>query len=243
MSKDGKSILDAVKFLDAFYSDVGLLFANLENLLSERGFRSIPEAGNRAAYSFGVSNHLGYNQSWTLKNIQRLYLTEEEINSKSQKIEKSILMSMALYPSNVFEFPTLTCGVLKWRELSTTTMIQNRWITKEICTLITPKNSWRIQDEKPEGSPDWLHSFSPMANIKDMAEFTAFFVDFVRIENSAVLERIVDVVAEIYSGNYNVSLNDSLIVKDIPDSLIKSWRKPIEVLDEGDEKSEVEDLL
>ena len=81
-----------------------------------------------------------------------------------------------------------------------------------------------------------------MANIREMAEFTAYFVDFVRIENSAILASIVDVVTEIYSGNYSVSLDDNLIVNNIPERLMKSWRKPREIFDEKNEKSEEEDL-
>lgn len=231
MNKNGKSIIEAIKFLDEFYNDVGLMFSNFENLLSEKGISCHPDAGNRTTYHYDVSNHIGRSKKWTLKNIQRLYLRDEEIkyeknDLKGQNINKAILCSLALYPSSAFDIPVFVCGVLKWDGLFTQKEIYNNWPTKEICELVKTKNIWRLKRLPEKGAQVPIYSFSPLDKFRNISDFSLFFVDVVKIENSAVLQQVVDALVELFNEGDEIVLNKDLIVDEIPEGLLKTWQQP-----------------
>jgi len=228
MSKKGNSIIEAIKYLDAFYKDVGLMFSNFENLLSGKGFISHPKAGNKAAFDpYGVSNHLGMSNKWTLKNIQRMYLKEDEIVSKDKSINKTILSSLVLYPSSEFIMPVLFCGIIKWNGSYSQDEIYDIWSEKEVCKLVNYSSDWRLKDGTNKERNSLVYKFIHLDKKIDIDEFSLFFVDLVKIENAMYLQEIVDTLADMYDGSDDINLDPKLTVDEIPDKLIENWNKPI----------------
>jgi hypothetical protein len=227
MAEKGKSIIEVIKYLDSFYNDVGLMFGNLESLLSKKGFMSHPTAGNRVAFSYGVSGHIGNSQRWALKNIQRMYLKEEEIDSESKSLNKVIFCSLALYPSSAFEMPVLVCGVMTWDGYYSKDGVYNLWSSKEICDLIIPKNNWRLKDKYDPKGKRLIFEFVSADALSKVEKFSLFFVDAVKIENANYLQEIVDAIVDLYNDSEEILLNPDLIVDSIPEELVKTWTKPI----------------
>jgi len=226
MSKKGESIIEAINYLDSFYDDLGLLFSNLENLLSGKGYLSIPNAGNTAAFYHNVSNHIGYSRKWTLKNIQRLYLKKDYIESKSQDIDSALICSSSLYKTSIFNFPVLTCGIINWNEKYSVDGIYDKWDCNAICNVVCDKSIWRFKNELKK--EDLIYHLIPSEKLSDIKDLSFFFIDLVKIENSAVLETIVTALVEVYSGNDDISIEDDLIIKKIPQKLLDTWDRPIE---------------
>ena len=233
MTDKGKSIMNAIKYLDGFYSDLGLMFNNFENLLSEKGFFSIPLAGNKATYYYDVSNHIGYSKKWTLKNIQRLYLKEDEAdaNKDEKNINKAILCSLALYPSSAFEIPVLMCGVLSWDGTYSQNEIYYMWKCKEICELVYPKNNWRLKNKQEVTVKRFIYRFMPLDKLGNIEDFSLFFVDVVKVESSKVLQDIVDALGNLYDDSKEIDLRPDLIVESIPEKLMETWSLPVKPLD------------
>ena len=233
VSNKGKSIMDAIRYLDDFYSDLGLMINNFENLLSEKGFVSIPNAGNRATYYYDVSNHVGRSKKWTLKNIQRLYLKEDETESdkNNKNINKAILCSLVLYPSSAFEIPVLICGVLSWDGNYSQNEIYNLWPSREICELVYPKNNWRLKNKQEVMKKKQIYKFVPLDKLRNISDFSLVFVDLVKIESSKVLQKIVDALIELYNGSDEVSIESDLVVDSIPEKLLENWSQPIRAKD------------
>jgi len=224
MSKKGESIIEAINYLDSFYNDLGLLVSNLENLLSEKGFISIPRAGNTVAYYHNLSNHIGYSRKWTLKNIQRLYLEESHI--ESQDIDSTLLCSASMYKTSLFNFPVVTFGVLNWNDKYSADDIFEWWDCNAICNIVCDKSIWRFKDDPKK--EDLIFHLIPSEELKNIKDFSFFFIELVKIENSAVLETIVIALLEVYNGNYDISIDDDLIIKKIPQKLFDTWNRPIE---------------
>ena len=68
-----------------------------------------------------------------------------------------------------------------------------------------------------------------MRNIKD---YTTFFVDMVKVESSKVLQEIVDALENLYDGSDEIILIRDLVVESIPEKLMETWTKPIVVKEE-----------
>ncbi len=229
MSKKGNSIIEAIKYLDAFYNDVGLMFSNFENLLSAKGFLNHPNAGNRATYfPYGVSNHIGTSNKWTLKNIQRMYLKEAEIEPKNSLINRTMLCSLALYPSSLFNIPVYMCGILKWNKDYSLEEIYNKWPVKEICELVNHKSDWRLKDGTNKERNSLVYKFIHLDKNINIDEYSLFFVDLVKIENAKYLQEIVDTLAEMYDGSDDINLDPNLVMEEIPGKLMENWNKPIQ---------------
>jgi len=230
MSKKGNSIIEAIKYLDAFYNDVGLMFSNFENLLSGKGFISHPKAGNRAAFDpYGVSNHLGMSNKWTLKNIQRMYLKEDEIESKDKSINKAILCSLVLYPSSEFNMPVFFCGIIKWNGSYSQDEIYNyKWSAKEVCKLVNITSDWRLKVGTDKERNSLVYNFIHLDKKINIDEYSLFFVDLVKIENAKNLQEIVDTLAEMYDGSDDINLDPNLTMDEIPEKLLENWNKPIQ---------------
>ena len=113
--------------------------------MAEKGFISIPNAGNKATFEYALTNNIGYSKRWTMKCIQRLYLKEEETEENVNSINKAILSNIALYPTNAFEMPIFMCGVVSWDGNYSQNEIYNLWPTKEFAELVKLKNSWRLK--------------------------------------------------------------------------------------------------
>jgi hypothetical protein len=225
MSKKGESVIKAIRYLDSFYEDLGLLFNNLENLLSEKGFSNLPKSGNYAAYFHNVSNNIHLSRKWTLKNIQRLYLEENLLETK--EINSGLTCSASLYKTSQFNFPVLTCGVLTWNNKYTHEEIYDKWSCNEICDVVCDKSIWRFRDEyKKDGI---IYHLYPEKELRNLKSFSFFFIDLTEIENSAVLEEIVNAMINLYHGNYDVSISNDLIIDKIPQKLIETWTQPVSV--------------
>jgi len=223
MSKKGESIIKAIRYLDSFYEDLGLMFGNLEKLLSEKGFISIPNAGNTAAYIYNTSSHIGYSWKWTLKNIQRLYLEESLI--KSHDIDSALICNASFYKTSLFNFPVLTCGILKWNDKYSTDSIYNRWDCNSICNIVCDNSIWRFKEEHKK--EDLIYHLIPSEEFKNYKSLSVFFLDLIRIENSEVLQAIVNALIDAYHENYDISLDEELVVNRIPPKLLDNWSRPI----------------
>jgi len=226
MSEKGETIIEAIKYLDAFYKDVGLMFSNFEKLLSKKGFLSHPNAGNQAAFDpYNVSNHISLSNKWTLKNIQRMYLKEDEIESKDKTINKAILCSLVLFPSSEFNIPVFFSGVIKWNGSYSQDEIYTLWKEKEVCKLVNDNNGWRLKDGNHHAGDRPIHKFIHVSKNLDIEEYSLFFVDLVKIENAKNLQEIVDTLAEMYDGSDDINLDPNLTVDEIPDKLTANWAK------------------
>jgi len=94
------------------------------------------------------------------------------------------LCSLVLYPSSAYEMPVLVCGVLKWDGDYNKDEVYNNWPTKEICDLVIPKNIWRLakKSELEENKP--ILRFVPSVKIKQIAEYSVFILDLIKVESS-----------------------------------------------------------
>ena len=232
MSDKGKSIMEAIQYLDSFYNDLGLLFRNFESLLGEKGFISIPDAGNRVTYAYSVSNHIGYSKRWTLKCIQRLYLKEEETEENVNTINKAILCNLVLYPSSSFEIPVFVCGVVSWDGNYSQNEIYNLWPTKEFSELVKQKNNWRLKNKQEVDGKSLIFKLMPLEKLSNIEDYTLFFVDMVKVESSKVLQEIVDALENLYDGSDDIVLSRDLVVESIPEKLMETWNQPIRSKDE-----------
>lgn len=233
MSDKGKSIMEAIQYLDGFYNDLKLLLSNFENLLAEKEFISIPDAGNRATWEYALSNHIGSSNRWTLKCIQRLYLKEEETEENVNSINKAILCNIALYPTCAFEMPIFMCGVVSWDGNYTQNEIYNLWPTKKFAELVKLKNSWRLKNKQEVEEKSLIFKFMPLEKLRNIKDYTTFFVDMVKVESSKVLQEIVDALENLYDGSDEIVLSRDLVVESIPEKLMETWAKPI-VVKEGE---------
>ena len=233
MLDKGKSIMEAIQYLDGFYNYFGLLLSNFENLLAEKGFISIPNAGNRATYDYAVTNHIGYSKRWTLKCIQRLYLKEEETEANKKSFNKAILCNLALYPTSTFEMPVFMCGVVSWKGNYSQNEIYNLWPTREFTELVNIKNNWRLKNKQEVLEKGLIYKFMPLDELKNIEDYTLFFVDLVKVESSKVLQEIVDSLENLYDGNDEIVLNRDLVIESIPEKLMETWSQPIRLKDEG----------
>ena len=75
---------------------------------------------------------------------------------------------------------------------------------------------------------EWAQRFT-LRNIKD---YTLFFVDLVKVESSKVLQEIVDTLENLYDGSDEIVLSRDLIVEKIPEKLIETWNQPLKSKDE-----------
>jgi len=233
MSDKGKSIMEAIQYLDGFYNDIGLLLSNFENLLAEKGFISIPNAGNRTAYDYVVTSHIGYSKRWTLKCIQRLYLKEEETEANEKNFNKAILCNLALYPTSAFKMPVFMCGVVSWKGNYSQNEIYGLWPTKEFTEIVNIKNNWRLKNKQEVLEKGLIYKFMPLDELKNIEDYTLFFVDLVKVESSKVLQEIVDSLENLYDGNDEIVLNRDLVIESIPEKLMETWSQPIRLKDEG----------
>lgn len=233
MSDKGKSIMEAIQYLDGFYNDLGLLLSNFENLLAEKGFISIPDAGNRVTHAYALSNSIGLNNRWTLKSIQRLYLKEEETEENVNSINKAILCNLALYPTSAFEMPVFMCGVVSWNGNYSHNEIYNLWPTNEFAALVKLKNNWRLKNKQEVEGKSLIFKLMPLEKLSNIEDYTLFFVDMVKVESSKVLQEIVDALENLYDGSDEIDLSRDLVVESIPEKLMETWTKPI-VVKEGE---------
>jgi len=232
MLNKGKSIMEAIQYLDGFYNDLGLLLSNFENLLGEKGFISIPNAGNRVTFEYALTNNIGYSKRWTLKCIQRLYLKEEETEENVNSINRAILCNIALYPTSAFEMPVFMCGVVSWDGNYSQNEIYNLWPTKEFAELVKLKNSWRLKNKQEVLEKSLMFKFIPLEKLRNIKDYTTFFVDMVKVESSKVLQEIVDALENLYDGSDEIILIRDLVVESIPEKLMETWTKPIVVKEE-----------
>ncbi|MFC2165392.1 hypothetical protein ACFLT2_10415 [Acidobacteriota bacterium] len=159
-------------------------------------------------------------------------MKEEEIESKSESINKAILCSLALYSSSAFEIPVLVCGVLKWEGNHDLDGIYANWPTNEICNVIKPKNNWRIKDKAEEDEKKIIYRFRPLDELKNIDEYSLFIVDLVKVESSKILQEIVDAMVDLYDQSEEIAINPDLVVGSIPDKLMETWTKPIVMKEE-----------
>ena len=232
MEHKGRSVMEAIQYLDSFYNDLGLLFRNFESLLGEQGFISIPVAGNKATFEYGVSGHIGYSKRWTLKCIQRLYLKEEETEKNVNSINKAIFCNLALYPSSAFEIPIFVCGVVRWDGTYSQNEIYNRWPTKEFSEIVKQKNKWRLRNHHGTGEKRLIYKFIHPEKIRNIEELEIILVDLVKIESSKVLQEIVDTLENLYEGNDEIVISKDLVVEKIPVKLMETWSQPFKPKDE-----------
>ena len=232
MSDKGKSIMEAIQYLDGFYNDLGLLLSNFENLLAEKGFISIPDAGNRVTFAYALSNNIGLSNRWTLKCIQRLYLKEEETEANEKNFNKAILCNLALYPTSAFEMPIFMCGVVSWKGNYSQNEIYNLWPTKEFSELVNIKNNWRLKNKQEVLEKGLIYKFMPVYELRNIEDYTLFFVDLVKVESSKVLQEIIDALENLYDGSDEIVLSRDLVVESIPEKLMETWTKPIVVKEE-----------
>lgn len=231
MANKGKSILEAIQYLDSFYNDLGLLLSNFENLLAEKEFFSVPNAGNRATFEYALSNNIGYSKRWTLKCIQRLYLKEEEIEENVNSINKAILCNLALYPTSAFETPIFMCGVVSWNGNYSQNEIYNLWPTKEFSELVKLKNNWRLKNKQEVLEKGMVYKFMPVDELRNIEDYATIFVDLVKVESSKVLQEIVDALENLYDESDEIVLNRDLVVESIPEKLMETWSLPVKPLD------------
>lgn len=230
MTTKGKSIIEAIKYLDAFYKDLGLMFSNFEALLLEKGFINLPTAKNTSTYfPFNITNHIGMSNKWTMKNIQRMYLKEDEIDSENSLINRAILCSLVLYPSSVFNIPVFICGILKWNVGYGQEELFSNWPGKKIGELVNSESSWRLKDgnytERNKLIYNFIHVNRPNDKKIKIDEYSLFFVDLIKVENAKFLQEIVDTLAEMYDGREDINLNPNLTVDEIPGKLTANWAK------------------
>ena len=231
MPNKGKSIMEAIQYLDGFYNDLGLLLSNFENLLAEKGFISIPNAGNRTSFDYALVNHIGYSKRWILKCIQRLYLKEEETEENVNSINKAILCNLALYPTSAFEMPIFMCGIVSWEGNYSQNEIYNLWPTKEFTELMNLKNNWRLKSKHEVEGKSLIFKFMLLEKLKNIEDYTLFFVDLVKVESSKALQQIVDALENLYDGNDEIVLSSDLIVEKIPEKLMENWSQPVKPKD------------
>ena len=232
MADKGNSIMEAIQYLDGFYNDLGLLLSNFENLLAEKGFRSISEAGNRVTFEYSVSNHIGSSKRWTLKCIQRLYLRKEETEANEKSFNKAIFCNLALYQTSAFEMPVFMCGVVSWNGNYSQNEIYNLWPTKEFAELVKLKNNWRLKNKQEVLEKGLIFKFMPLEKLRNIEDYTTFFVDLVKVESSKVLQEIVDALENLYDGSDEIVLSRDLVVESIPEKLMQTWNQPLKSKDE-----------
>lgn len=225
MSKKGESVINAIRYVDSFFSDLSMMFNNLESILHKNNFISIPNAGNYAAPYHVVSSHIGTGDKWLLKSIQRMYLDENL--SKSDNYDSAILCSVPLFEENLFDFPVLTCGVLRWNNKYSASQIYERWDSFPIRDVVCDKSVWRFGKDKENNGK--IYHLYPEIELRDLKNYSLFFIDLVKIENSTILEEIVNAAINFYKGNEDLSLDDDLFVKKIPQKLIETWSQPVSV--------------
>jgi len=77
-----------------------------------------------------------------------------------------------------------------------------------------------------------IFKLMPLEKLRNIKDYTLFFVDMVKVESSKVLQEIVDALENLYDGNDEIVLNRDLIVGSIPEKLMATWNLPFKLKDE-----------
>ena len=76
-----------------------------------------------------------------------------------------------------------------------------------------------------------IFKFMPLEKLKNIEDYTLFFVDLVKVESSKALQGIVDALENLYYGNDEIVLSSDLIVEKIPEKLMATLNLPVKTLD------------
>jgi len=91
---------------------------------------------------------------------------------------------------------------------------------------------WRLKNKQEVEEKSLIFKLIPLEKLRNIEDYTLFFVDMVKVESSKVLQEIVDALENLYDGNDEIVLNRDLVVESIPEKLMETWSQPIRLKDE-----------
>ena len=77
-----------------------------------------------------------------------------------------------------------------------------------------------------------IFKLMPLEKLRNIKDYTTFFVDMVKVESSKVLQEIVDALENLYDGSDEIVLSRDLVVESIPEKLMETWNLPLKLKDE-----------
>ncbi|NLF64693.1 MAG: hypothetical protein GX579_08820 [Chloroflexi bacterium] len=133
---DWQHYTSIMTYVDQFHKDIGALVALIEQLMLDRGYVSLPSAGNRA--SWGMSSHIERPDAWRVPNLSRLFMPED-----SHTFSQTPFYFINLETGTAFDFPPVICGRLIHPPLTENEVYMGAYNTGGLKTLAHRKPSWR----------------------------------------------------------------------------------------------------
>lgn len=123
-------------YVDQFHKDLGALVTLIEQLMLDRGYVSLPSAGNRA--SWGMSSHIERPDAWRVPNLSRMFMPED-----STSFSQTPFYFINLETGTAFDFPPVICGRLLHPPLTENEVYMGAYNTAGFKSLTHKRPSWR----------------------------------------------------------------------------------------------------
>jgi hypothetical protein len=123
-------------YVDQFHKDIGALVVLIEQLMLDKGFVSLPSAGNRA--SWGMSSHIERPDAWRLPNLSRLFMPED-----AETFDRTLFYFINLETNTAFDFPAVICGRLIHPPLTESEVYLGVYNTQGLKSLAQKRPSWQ----------------------------------------------------------------------------------------------------
>lgn len=121
---------------DQFHKDIGALVVLIEQLMLDKGYVSLPSAGNRA--SWGLSSHIERPDAWRLPNLSRLFMPEEV-----ETFDQTLFYFINLETDTAFDFAPVICGRLLHPPLTENEVYLGIYNTSGLKSLAQRKPWWQ----------------------------------------------------------------------------------------------------
>lgn len=211
------SIRKAIASLQQFYNDVALLYASLEEKLSNN-MRSLPDAGRRV--SWDITSAINTPSGWVMKNLQRLYVPIS--HDKEPITPFAYLYMVDLHEQSKIAEPAMICGYLQFSEDLTYRRIYSSeaWNGQYLREMVENPINWKMARDLQCDSKIVELRCKHVGNLID--PITLFSVDITTIKDSEdVIKKLIEPIQFIQKKRFDPT--DFQHALQFPDELISAW--------------------
>lgn len=214
---DSSNVKRAVKFLQEFFDDFGLLFVELDKELRDQlEMIPHPDAGNKSTWD--LSSHIEKPKGWIVKDLHRMYLS-----AGSSSHETAILFMLPLFPEALLSEAALVCSQLHFRSAMTSKDIWNEtWKAAEFRSMVTRESCWSLSDASSSPSDVRLAMLDHRDPKSLIESASVFAVDTSALNDRDAIDRlIIRPLSESREGG-TPALSEAIVFND---ALVSAWRR------------------
>jgi hypothetical protein len=142
---------DIVGYLDELHTDISQFVVLMEKMMLDKGYISLPTAGNQSNYS-SVSSDYRRPEKWRAPYITRMFVLEEE-----ELPSRSLFYLIMLKTYSTYDFPAVICGIYDHEPMPENRIWNKVYLIYKIQSMVASKPKWknlRLENGWCVGEPD-----------------------------------------------------------------------------------------